>query len=829
MPAMTRARGGGVIVACVALVLALAASSVPARAAAGTRGIATRGMVAAAGGLGTGPYGAPLVAGCAWATWVPQCQNLTAYGNGDLFSDSGCGAPNGCTFGPEFQCTELAQRYAHYAWGEPDQWNGYGGAQGSAYQMWAAAPALPIPLEQFAQGGGVLPQQGDLLVFAPGWLGSYWDANGHVAVVRDVASNYLDIVQQNGTSSGTDRFALSGSTVLANGYTPVIGWLHNPLMSATAAGRLDVAFSGQQELVFWKGGDGHLRESWQTGGVWSGQADWTLAWGGVAPLASAPDVLVTPDGSQVVFWRGVDGHLWQATYHSGWTGPVDLSAGWAVGQLPLSAPSAAMMPNGQEIVFWQASNGDLDEIWTSAGAWSPPRDWAAELGPGAVLNSSPSVAVTAGGAQVVFWQSLTGHLVSATYATSWSRPADVLSQWTAAGLVASAPTAAVTGGRVVVVWQSPDGHLWGAWYTTSWNGPSLWDGLGQAQSAPSAALSPSGQILVSWAGARGTLVGAYWQATWAGPVDWTSTWASAGLLGSAPAAMAAPGGQQVVFWRGVEGHLWEAWYTNQWNGPVDWTAQWSAAGPLASAPTVTVTPTGEQLVFWTGANGHLWEAWFDGAWHGPVDWSAQWRSGSALASAPSVTMSQSGQELLFWRGVEGDLWEAWFDHGAWNGPVDWSPALGRAHPLATGPTVSLAAGSDQQLVYWGDPAGHLVEAWFTSSWGGPVDWTPALAPGAAMSSPPAAAVTPANGQLIFWEGANAHLWESWWSGAMSTPVDWSTAGSGAQGMGSSPSAIALSSGQQVVFWRGPTGHLMETWWQGPWSAPVVAGGLGVLR
>ncbi len=49
--------------------------------------------------------------------------------------------------------------------------------------------------------------QGDLMIFAPGWLGSYWDGSGHVAIVRDVGPGYVDMVEQNATSSGTDRFA----------------------------------------------------------------------------------------------------------------------------------------------------------------------------------------------------------------------------------------------------------------------------------------------------------------------------------------------------------------------------------------------------------------------------------------------------------------------------------------------------------------------------------------------------------------------------------------------------------------------------------------------
>ena len=155
---------------------------------------------------GTGNYGAPLISGCTWATWVTNCQNLTAYGNGSGFNNVGCGPPNGCAFGPEFQCEELADRYAYYAWGEPANWYPYG-AVGGASTMWQAAPNLPIPLAQYANGAGTPPMQGDLMIFAPGWLGSYWDGSGHVAIVRDVGPGYVDMVEQNATSSGTDRFA----------------------------------------------------------------------------------------------------------------------------------------------------------------------------------------------------------------------------------------------------------------------------------------------------------------------------------------------------------------------------------------------------------------------------------------------------------------------------------------------------------------------------------------------------------------------------------------------------------------------------------------------
>ena len=103
-----------------------------------------------------------------------------------------------CKFGPEFQCEELAIRYAYYAWGEPTNWYGYG-AVGGANTMWQAGPNLPVPLVQFPNGAGTPPMQGDLMIFAPGWLGSYWDGSGHVAIVRDVGPGYVDVVEQNAT------------------------------------------------------------------------------------------------------------------------------------------------------------------------------------------------------------------------------------------------------------------------------------------------------------------------------------------------------------------------------------------------------------------------------------------------------------------------------------------------------------------------------------------------------------------------------------------------------------------------------------------------------
>ena len=273
----------------------------------------THGMLAAEFS-GTGTYGSPLISGCTWATWVTNCSNLTAYGNGGSFDNVGCGAPNGCTFGPEFQCEELAVRYAYYAWGEPANWYSYG-ARGGANTMWQAGPALPVPLAQFANGAGTPPMQGDLMIFAPGWLGSYWDGSGHVAVVRDVGPGYVDIVEQNATPSGTDRFPLSGSRVTANGYTPIIGWLRETEQTPVELTASNVAATPQSVSdqpgdidVVWRGaGNSKLYDLAYRNEAWHSQPPVAIS---PADAASNPAVVSPAPGEVDAFWEELVGqHL----------------------------------------------------------------------------------------------------------------------------------------------------------------------------------------------------------------------------------------------------------------------------------------------------------------------------------------------------------------------------------------------------------------------------------------------------------------------------------------------------------------------------------------
>jgi hypothetical protein len=504
----------------------------------------THGMLAAEV-AGTGNYGQPLISGCTWATWVTNCQNLTAYGNGSSFDDVGCGTPFGCEFGPEFQCTELAMRYAFYAWGEPAQWGG------AAYQLWGAGPALPIPLEQFANGAGAPPMQGDLMIFGPGWLGSYWDGSGHVAIVRDVGPGYVDVVEQNATSSGTDRFPLNGSLVTANGYTPIIGWLRETeqapveLTSSSVAGTPQSVSDqpGNMDVV-WRGTDARLHEIAYRSAAWRPQS---LAAISPADVASDPAVVSPSPGQVDAFWEDGSGNLWQVQSQTGyfgaetWLAPQELQ----VGALALgSAPTAVSQGPGEMEVVWKAASGQL-WVNTYTGVWSA----ATPLNSGAIQGNADAVA-TSNGTVGVVWRDAGGNL--------WSDLGDAYG-WLGAheigtGGLASDPTVVTSGPATVdAVWRTQAGSVWAAAVTPN-GGPAQAKvdsevSLGQ----PAAAGTASSAVTVVMQRANGSLAAAIYDPTsgWVGPEQLNRITAS-----SYVSAVSWYSNAVAAFWQGSGGSLW---------------------------------------------------------------------------------------------------------------------------------------------------------------------------------------------------------------------------------------------------------------------------------
>ena len=159
------------------------------------------------------PWGTVLVRGADWAGSWAKRGNLDVHSNGDGNQD------RLSQYGPAFECVELATRWAAIRYGDPVRWPAF-----SAYQMWDAGPALPVPFVQLGNGGALPPQFGDILVFgrSPG------NRTGHVAVVAGAGPGYVDVVEQNWDSHrGRARLPIDRTTMPPRGGLPVIGWLRS--------------------------------------------------------------------------------------------------------------------------------------------------------------------------------------------------------------------------------------------------------------------------------------------------------------------------------------------------------------------------------------------------------------------------------------------------------------------------------------------------------------------------------------------------------------------------------------------------------------------------
>jgi L,D-transpeptidase catalytic domain len=382
---------------------------------------------------------------------------------------------------------------------------------------------------------------------------------------------------------------------------------------------------GSQQLVFWKNWSNHLVEAWYAGGSWNGPLDLTTAYfGGAAPLQSSPSAAVTPDGStQLVFWQGPGGHLFEAWYAAAsWHGPLDISAAYLRGSTLNSAASVTITPDGlQQMVFWRGAGNDLFEAWYASGSWHGPADLsAADLGGAGALASAPAVTVTRDGStQLVYWQGLSAHLEEAWYAAGgWHGPLDLTAAYFGGNdPLASAPsmTTTVDGSQQLVYWQGAGQQLFEAWYAAgAWHGPldltaAYFGGKGPVTSAPSVAVTPDGST-------------------------------------------------QMVFWQGIGQSLWEAWYTGGWNGPHDFSPPLPCGAPVPRGRVITVSLSRQSAVFYqdgcavnsslvtTGRSGLRTPS---GTFHvfsrsSPAHFVSAWPSSSPYYYSPETTQWALGYE-----------------------------------------------------------------------------------------------------------------------------------------------------------------------------------------
>jgi hypothetical protein len=164
-------------------------------------------------------WGNVLVPGSQWAGASASLGDLNVYSNGTGSQD------HSGTYGLDFECVELAARWAELAFGD----NHASWAIAYASQMWQAGPKLRVPFLQHPNGGADGPQFGDLIIFAS----TSFDPTGHVVVVSGTGAGYVDIVEQNWGNyapTGRARLPIQGTYMPVRWGLPILGWLR----SATA-------------------------------------------------------------------------------------------------------------------------------------------------------------------------------------------------------------------------------------------------------------------------------------------------------------------------------------------------------------------------------------------------------------------------------------------------------------------------------------------------------------------------------------------------------------------------------------------------------------------
>jgi surface antigen len=180
---------------------------------------------------------------------VGQFNGCVAYSNGSTTYYSGL--PNyaaGVYTGIKWQCVEYVQRYYYEQYGlniKPF----FGNANSFFNQGNASAAGLQI----YPNGGYESPQVGDILCSNGGTY-------GHVAIVREVTTNYIKVIQQNWLNhSGDNSFTLTRNGNTVNGFNSsyqINGWLRNPTITPSCTFKVSVSGGSSQQLSqgwkFWQ-------------------------------------------------------------------------------------------------------------------------------------------------------------------------------------------------------------------------------------------------------------------------------------------------------------------------------------------------------------------------------------------------------------------------------------------------------------------------------------------------------------------------------------------------------------------------------------------------
>lgn len=361
------------------------------------------------------------------------------------FNATGC-APGGATsdgFGLTFQCVELVQRFAAWAFGDrPDSWHG------NAPDLWLSgdhpSDFVPVP-----NGASTPPIPGDIVVWgATDRQGHPWPAgpqgwhDGHTAVIAAVTATQVTIVEQNALWGSrnvpSETFALShvnGMWLLSSSRHPIT---HLPAAGASRA------------LYGWL----HSRRN-------TGRFGYNGAIGGSAGGSAATPTPVV---------RG--------TPHTT-TGPTSTAG------LPSLAPAVAVTAGGTLAdLTWSAPSAAGDALDAAAAPSAVARDLGAPAAAPLASDQTPAVVALAGGDRYVFARGQDGHLYVAhtgpnLFGVAWSD----LGAPPGASLVGGVAATSFADG-VAIAAESGDGTLW--WRAGPANNLGGWSTLGHPPGGVSA-------------------------------------------------------------------------------------------------------------------------------------------------------------------------------------------------------------------------------------------------------------------------------------------------------------------------------------------------------
>jgi GH25 family lysozyme M1 (1,4-beta-N-acetylmuramidase) len=530
--------------------------------------------------------------------------------------------------------------------------------------LWgAAAPLASAP-------SATLRPDGSQLVY---WEGS----SGHLYTATCCDSSY-----PSGWHPPIDLTALFGGAA--------------PPASAPSA----VLTSDGSQQVYWQGPSGHLymatcchpiqcsapspgsRGCMVSGNPsgWRPPLDITNLLGGAAPLTSAPAAALKSDGTQLVYWQGPGGHLFQTLCcdnpaNSGWRIPLDMTGMWAGLAPPASAPAAAFSPDGILMSLNPLTQGSSGLSVSAAVEPATGHLDVAALGPSNSLY--------------FFWQ------ISGT----WNGPV----QLGQLGAAQSAPSIVVDpNGHADVAVQGPANSIYFYWQTNSgWNGPLQAASPGSAYSSPSLGVDTNGKLFLAAKGAGNSLN--YWSAVggnWSGPTQvagsGTTNFAPSVVIPSTTTFLigAVTDNHQAVVYSNTNG----SWNPPRYSAPslaystgtgsaLDWmgpgnslvvnTAQTNSdyvitpAGATCSSPALVGTTGADYAAVMAGPSNSLNYSWTSSrAVGGPV----QIGGANTTYSAPSILREPGNNLDVAVEGPNNTLYVYWESGGTWHGPFAVGPS-----------------------------------------------------------------------------------------------------------------------------------------------------------